>query len=325
MTDHGGPESSGGDRLSRETTDSCRPSTTSVPAVDAVGGSATTDEIVASPKLVVRERGVVRHILLGATMIVGRLRGVGLRVEDPKVSRRHCCIERRGGRYVVVDLGSTNGTVFNGRRIAGGKKTLRHGDIIQVGNTELRFVAKRQRLTGSAPTGKSRKISAEHKRGLRALCELVEAGARAANAELARAAVLERARRIVRARWGLLWGVGYGNDSWPSGLCLILGRPPLDKISTDWWAARLARVATTGTVVLARAADSVVQPNRGEPAGRDSAVLVPVVRGGSVMAVLWLGGLTASFSTDHYAILKTVGWYLGTLTAELAPATPTIH
>ena len=42
--------------------------------------------------------------------------------------------------FVVVDLGSTNGTMVNGVKIAG-EQRLRDGDIISVGSTHLRFEA----------------------------------------------------------------------------------------------------------------------------------------------------------------------------------------
>ena len=38
----------------------------------------------------------------------------------------------------MIDLGSTNGTYVNGERIEG-RKRLHEGDLVQVGDTELRF------------------------------------------------------------------------------------------------------------------------------------------------------------------------------------------
>jgi len=45
-----------------------------------------------------------------------------------------------GSGYVLVDLGSTNGTKVNGIRIQG-ERMLNDGDIVSVGNTHLRFEA----------------------------------------------------------------------------------------------------------------------------------------------------------------------------------------
>ena len=51
---------------------------------------------------------------------------------DPEASRRHCQISFQAGRYVVEDLGSTNGTFVNGRQIVTAT-TLNRGDMIEVG------------------------------------------------------------------------------------------------------------------------------------------------------------------------------------------------
>jgi hypothetical protein len=72
-------------------------------------------------------------------IVVGRSRECDVRVEDGNVSRRHAELHRDGdGGWSVVDLGSTNGTEVNGRRIA--KRTaLDDGDRVGVGGTELVF------------------------------------------------------------------------------------------------------------------------------------------------------------------------------------------
>lgn len=60
---------------------------------------------------------------------------------EAKVSRRHARITREGGKYLIEDLGSTNGTFVNrGRRLLpGDKNILADGDEIIVGKTFLRF------------------------------------------------------------------------------------------------------------------------------------------------------------------------------------------
>ena len=72
-------------------------------------------------------------------VVIGRSRECDVRVDDGNVSRRHAEISRDGGDgWAVVDLGSTNGTEVNGRRIT--KRTpLGDGDRIAIGGTELVF------------------------------------------------------------------------------------------------------------------------------------------------------------------------------------------
>ena len=59
---------------------------------------------------------------------------------DGNISRHHAEIRRAGSGYVVIDLGSTNGTIVNGERIST-EHRLNDGDIISVGSTALRFEA----------------------------------------------------------------------------------------------------------------------------------------------------------------------------------------
>ncbi len=70
---------------------------------------------------------------------VGRLPESTIVLADPNVSRQHAEIRPRGNGYVVVDLGSTNGTRINGVRI--NEQDLADGDEVTFGNTRMRFEA----------------------------------------------------------------------------------------------------------------------------------------------------------------------------------------
>jgi len=59
-------------------------------------------------------------------------------LSDPNVSRQHAEIRPRGGSWVITDLGSTNGSQLNGRRIDG-SEVLRSGDEIELGASVLTF------------------------------------------------------------------------------------------------------------------------------------------------------------------------------------------
>jgi diguanylate cyclase (GGDEF)-like protein len=75
----------------------------------------------------------------GSTLVVGRGPAAAVRVEDDAVSRRHCQVQVEGdGSVVLVDLGSRNGTLLNGRRVE--RVRLAEGDKLQVGtSTVFRF------------------------------------------------------------------------------------------------------------------------------------------------------------------------------------------
>ena len=72
----------------------------------------------------------------GATM--GRSRQCDVMVDDPNVSRTHAEVRPRGGSWVLTDLGSTNGSRLNGRRLEG-SEVLKPGDEIELGTTLLKF------------------------------------------------------------------------------------------------------------------------------------------------------------------------------------------
>jgi pSer/pThr/pTyr-binding forkhead associated (FHA) protein len=76
------------------------------------------------------------------TVRVGRHPQCDARLVSQWVSLRHCILTEDGGEVVVRDLGSTNGTWINGRRVERGR--LKPGDEMSI--THIRY-----RLDG-APT-----------------------------------------------------------------------------------------------------------------------------------------------------------------------------
>jgi EAL domain-containing protein (putative c-di-GMP-specific phosphodiesterase class I) len=75
-----------------------------------------------------------RKVALGASQcVVGRLEDADLRLDFGGVSKRHSCLRLVADQLYVKDLGSTNGTFVNGRRIAE-ETLLQPGDIVQFAN-----------------------------------------------------------------------------------------------------------------------------------------------------------------------------------------------
>ena len=72
--------------------------------------------------------------LSGPEAVIGRDISNQVTVNDAEVSRRHTRLEFQGGGYIVEDLGSTNGTFVNGRRLTG-PHSLRPGETIRMGET----------------------------------------------------------------------------------------------------------------------------------------------------------------------------------------------
>lgn len=73
----------------------------------------------------------------GYPLRIGRDPASGLRLNHETVSRIHAELSRQGGVWVLRDLGSTNGTTVNGRRVIGAA-VVKDGD--QVGFGRMSFV-----------------------------------------------------------------------------------------------------------------------------------------------------------------------------------------
>jgi hypothetical protein len=73
---------------------------------------------------------------LSGTIQVGRGPNCDIRPDDTYVSQAHARISNRNGAWVVEDLGSTNGTYLNQRKVTG-PAGISPGDRIRVGKTVL--------------------------------------------------------------------------------------------------------------------------------------------------------------------------------------------
>jgi adenylate cyclase len=85
------------------------------------------------------DTGDQRLPLAGKTLSLGRAKGNNVVFTSDKVSRRHALVHAQGGsEFSLVDLGSSNGTHLNGRRVIQ-PVPLQNGDVIQIGEQSLIF------------------------------------------------------------------------------------------------------------------------------------------------------------------------------------------
>ncbi|HZT40629.1 MAG TPA: FhaA domain-containing protein [Chthonomonadaceae bacterium] len=117
-----------------------------VPGISAYGAGGEesgTVPSIASAALVVYapDRPPFRYTIARGAVNIGRSQRVGNDLvidSDGQVSKRHARIELDpDGKFTVYDLGSTNGTKVNGRRVD--NRTLHDGDEITLGATRLVF------------------------------------------------------------------------------------------------------------------------------------------------------------------------------------------
>ena len=73
---------------------------------------------------------------LGDELTVGRAAGCQITLDDTYASQVHARIFMRDGQLYVEDLGSTNGTYLNRRKVSA-PMVVSHGDQIQIGSTVM--------------------------------------------------------------------------------------------------------------------------------------------------------------------------------------------
>jgi hypothetical protein len=104
---------------------------------------------------VVRGRSATTTLKLadGVTSL-GRHDDCIIRIKSSQVSRKHCELFEAGGKLTVRDLGSSNGTFVNGKRVLG-QQALKVGDELTVGSVTLRVATLGQPVAAAhKPAGK---------------------------------------------------------------------------------------------------------------------------------------------------------------------------
>lgn len=84
-------------------------------------------------------------VLSSSVTTIGRHADSDIALDDITVSRRHSEVHHSGGKYIVSDAGSLNGTYVNQRRID--VVELRQGDELQVGKYRLVFLESAEDLS----------------------------------------------------------------------------------------------------------------------------------------------------------------------------------
>jgi pSer/pThr/pTyr-binding forkhead associated (FHA) protein len=94
------------------------------------------------PELVLKlgDQVVQRFVVDKDIISIGRSRDNDVMVENLSVSRNHGRIRRQGGKFVLTDLNSANGTFVNGVRVS--KTEIVDGDVVSIGKHKIEFVNK---------------------------------------------------------------------------------------------------------------------------------------------------------------------------------------
>jgi serine/threonine protein kinase len=83
------------------------------------------------------DAGRAHTLQTGSDLMLGRGEKSFYRLSDPRVSRSHCQVLLEGDQVTVICNGGSGGTRVNGKIVQ--KQVLKLGDVLQVGDTQLRL------------------------------------------------------------------------------------------------------------------------------------------------------------------------------------------
>jgi general secretion pathway protein A len=113
--------------------------------IEAIADSNPGDTKEEQALLLVSSQGLPDGIvpLLASRILIGRSELADVRIDSAFVSRYHSLIVREAGadfrgRDLLIDLGSTNGVLVNGKRVV--RAMLKHRDLIQVGPARVTYL-----------------------------------------------------------------------------------------------------------------------------------------------------------------------------------------
>ena len=102
------------------------------------GATINFPEVKPYAFLITQDETKARHPIIRTTCRLGRSKNNEITLRDSSVSRRHAEIHRdKGDEFTLIDLNSLNGVFVNSEKI--GRYKLKEGDIIEIGDVNLRF------------------------------------------------------------------------------------------------------------------------------------------------------------------------------------------
>jgi general secretion pathway protein A len=113
------------------------PTASRIEAIADAAPGATKEE---QALLLVTSQGLADSVvpLLASRILIGRSELADVRIDSAFVSRYHSLIVRENGRDLLIDLGSTNGVLVNGKQVI--RALLKHRDLIQVGPARVTYL-----------------------------------------------------------------------------------------------------------------------------------------------------------------------------------------
>jgi general secretion pathway protein A len=108
--------------------------------IEAIADSNPGETKEEQALLLVSTQGIADGVvpLMASRILIGRSELADVRIDSAFVSRYHSLIVRENGQDLLIDLGSTNGVLVNGKRVV--RAVLKHRDLIQVGPSRVTYL-----------------------------------------------------------------------------------------------------------------------------------------------------------------------------------------
>lgn len=263
---------------------------------------------------------------------IGRAPGNVIQLADHEVSRRHVSVRRDSEGWVVMDEGSTNGTLCNGLPVR--RQPLRPGDRVQIGDTRLRIelpgkpaiettvtaddlpnpTVQARVALGADAAGLTTDLEAA-RRGLRMLRDIGGAAAQASTARELAEAVVRRLLQMRRTTRAVILSAG---ESGPEVLASAVGPGHSDAGRVPRAVLDLAR--DEGAALLCadprqdrRLAESVSL----QALDLSSLACVPLLAGGEARGYLYVEARAGCLTEEDLRVLATVGDQVAVALANL--------
>lgn len=88
--------------------------------------------------IVIKDKPIDQYIVTKDVTTIGRKSDCDISIKDPAVSGNHARIQKVGDKYVIQDMGSTNGVHILGRLIK--QQVLKNEDLLAIGEHQLKIL-----------------------------------------------------------------------------------------------------------------------------------------------------------------------------------------
>jgi len=107
--------------------------------IDKISSSDDIKTVKLIKTALIYENGKKTYEMMKNSITIGRGKDCELQIDKEFISRKHCSISKYGGKFFLKDLGSTNGTLLNDKKVEETGVELDNDDKIKIGEYVIVF------------------------------------------------------------------------------------------------------------------------------------------------------------------------------------------